>query len=59
MAYQSVRIWQLRIGSMGAELEAPDYWERYASVLMHWEQLSALVEEHTGETVVDAIVEDR
>ena len=41
------------------EEEAPDYWERYASVLIHWEQLSSLVEELTGETVVDASVEDR
>ena len=41
------------------EEEGPDYWERYASVLMHWEQLSALVEEYAGEAVVDASVEDR
>ena len=40
------------------EQEAPDYWERYASVLMHWEQLSALVEEYAGEAVVDAGVEE-
>ncbi len=40
------------------EEEGPDYWERYASVLMHWEQLSALVEEYAGEAVVDASVEE-
>jgi heme-degrading monooxygenase HmoA len=40
------------------EEEGPDYWERYASVLMHWEQLSALVEEYVGEAVVDASVEE-
>jgi hypothetical protein len=41
------------------EEEGPDYWERYASVLMHWEQLSACIEEYAGEAVVDASVEDR
>lgn len=40
------------------EEEGPDYWERYASVLMHWEQMSALVEEYVGEAVVDASVEE-
>ena|SRR5205823_3868751 len=39
------------------EEEGPDYWERYASVLMHWEQLSALIEEYVGEGVVDASIE--
>ncbi len=39
------------------EEEAPDYWERFASVLMHWEQLCHLVEEYTGELVMDAGVE--
>jgi hypothetical protein len=33
------------------EEEGPDYWERYASVLMHWEQLAKLVEEYHGEIV--------
>jgi len=41
------------------EEEGPDYWERYASVLMHWEQLSALVEEYTGEAMVDVDIEER
>ena len=40
------------------EEEGPDYWERYASVLMHWEQLSTLVEEYAGEAVVDADIGD-
>jgi len=40
------------------EEEGPDYWERYASVLMHWEELSTLVEEYAGEAVVDASVEE-
>ena len=35
------------------EEEGPDYWERYASVLMHWEQLVKLVEEYHGEVVSD------
>ena len=39
------------------EEEGPDYWERYASVLMHWEQLSRLVEEYTGEKVIDTKVQ--
>jgi len=39
------------------EEEGPDYWERYASVLMHWEQLSASVEEYVGEAIVDASLE--
>ena len=35
------------------EEEGPDYWERYASVLIHWEQLVSLVEEYHGESVID------
>jgi hypothetical protein len=38
------------------EEEGPDYWERYASVLMHWEQLVELVEEYHGEVVTDITV---
>ena len=102
--YCSVRVWQLKTGASGAELEAlaasgiaemhrwipgikqlslvrlsrepeahylmitnftsheayrfwrqieeegPDYWERYASVFMHWEQLARLVEEFHGDS---------
>ena len=33
------------------EEEGPDYWERYASILMHWEQLARLIEEYHGEMV--------
>ena len=35
------------------EEEGPDYWERYASILMHWEQLARLIEEYHGEVVND------
>ncbi len=35
------------------EDEASDYWERYASVQMHWEQLCSLVSEYAGELVMD------
>ncbi len=35
------------------EEEGPDYWERYASILMHWEQLARLIEEYHGEVVSD------
>src|SRR5438874_4074420 len=38
------------------EEEAPDYWERYASILMHWEQLAKLIEEYHGEVVSDFAV---
>ena len=31
------------------EEEGPDYWERFASVFMHWEQLASLVEEYHGD----------
>ena len=40
------------------EVEGPDYWERFASVLMHWEQLSVLVDEYMGEMVVDVRLDD-
>ena len=35
------------------EEEGPDYWERYASILMHWEQLARLIEEYHGEVLSD------
>jgi len=38
------------------EEEGPDYWERYASILMHWEQLAKLIEEYHGEVVSDFAV---
>jgi len=33
------------------EEEGPDYWERYASVFMHWEELARLVEEYSGDSL--------
>ena len=33
------------------EEEGPDYWERFASVFMHWEQLAFLVEEYSGDSI--------
>jgi hypothetical protein len=33
------------------EEEGPDYWERFASVFMHWEQLAHLVEEYHGDSL--------
>ena len=41
--YAAYRAWR-RI-----EEEGPDYWERYASVVMHWEQIASLVEEYRGD----------
>ena len=35
------------------EEEGPDYWERYASILVHWEQLARLIEEYHGGVVND------
>ena len=35
------------------EEEAPDYWERYAAIIMQWEQLCSLLQEYAGETVLD------
>ena len=40
------------------EVEAPDYWERYAAVMMQWEHLCELIEEYVGELVVDAEIDD-
>ena len=38
------------------EEEGPDYWERYASIMMHWEELATLVEEYHGEVVSDLAI---
>jgi hypothetical protein len=35
------------------EEEASTYWERYAAVLVQWEQLSNLVGEYPGELLMD------
>ncbi len=39
------------------EDEAPNYWERYASISAHWEQLCELVTEYIGELVVDTVID--
>ena len=39
------------------EEEAPDYWERFASVQAHWEHLCSLIEEYAGEVVLDVGLE--
>ncbi len=36
------------------EEEAPDYWERYAAIIMQWEQVCQLVDEYVGEIVLEA-----
>ena len=40
------------------EEEAPDYWERYAAILMQWEQLCSLVAEYAGQDVLDVRLDD-
>ncbi len=35
------------------EAEGPDYWERYASILIHWDQLASLIHEYHGEVISD------
>ncbi|HEX9134967.1 MAG TPA: hypothetical protein VF844_22000 [Ktedonobacteraceae bacterium] len=50
--YEAYRRWRQ------IEEEGPDYWERYASVLMHWEQLVTLVQEYQGEVVSDLVIRD-
>jgi hypothetical protein len=39
------------------EEEGPDYWERYASIMMYWEQLASLIKEYHGEVVSDFTVQ--
>jgi antibiotic biosynthesis monooxygenase len=39
------------------EEEGSDYWERYASIMMHWEELAKLLEEYHGEVVSDFAVQ--
>ena len=48
--YEAYRRWRQ------IEEEGPDYWERYASVLMYWEQLVMLVQEYQGEMVSDFVI---
>jgi hypothetical protein len=52
MNYQSYRYWRL------VEAEAADYWEHFAAVLAHWEQLCQLVEEYAGDVVTDVSLEE-
>jgi hypothetical protein len=40
------------------EEEAPDYWERYAAILLQWEQLCTLVDEYSGQAVLDVRLDD-
>lgn len=40
------------------EEEAADYWERYAAIIMQWEQTCSLLEEYAGELVVDVDLGD-
>jgi hypothetical protein len=42
--------YQAYISWRRVEEEGPDYWERFASVFMHWEQLACLVEEYHGDS---------
>ena len=49
-SYEAYKYWRQ------VEEEGPDYWERYASVMMHWEQIAQLVEEYRGEIVVDVAI---
>ncbi len=48
-SYEAYRRWRL------VEAEGADFWERYASVMMSWEQLSQLVGEYAGQAVVDTL----
>lgn len=42
--YQAYMSWRR------VEEEGPDYWERFASVFMHWEQVAQLVEDYHGDS---------
>lgn len=46
---EAYRRWRL------VEAEGADFWERYASIIMQWEQLSRLIDEYAGEIVVDVL----
>ena len=49
-SYEAYKYWRQ------VEEEGPDYWERYASVLMHWERLAQLIAEYAGEMAISARV---
>jgi heme-degrading monooxygenase HmoA len=40
------------------EEEAPDYWERYAAILMQWECICQLVGGYAGEKVLDVYLDE-
>lgn len=40
------------------EIEAPDYWERFAAIVAQWEQLCVQVAEYAGEQVLDIGIAD-
>jgi heme-degrading monooxygenase HmoA len=40
------------------EEEGADYWERYAAIIMQWEQVCSLHEEYAGQMVVDVDIDD-
>lgn len=46
-SYEAYKRWRQ------VEEEGPDYWERYTSILVHWEQLSHCIEEYAGEVKID------
>ncbi|HJT55503.1 MAG TPA: hypothetical protein VJ761_03335 [Ktedonobacteraceae bacterium] len=48
--YEAYKYWRQ------VEEEGPDYWERYASIMMHWEQIAQLVEDYDGEMVMDVAI---
>jgi hypothetical protein len=48
-SYEAYRRWRL------VEAEGADFWERYASVMIAWEQLGQPVMEFSGEAVVDVL----
>lgn len=39
------------------EEEGGDYWERYASVMIHWEQMAQIEEEYSGEVIMEVALE--
>jgi hypothetical protein len=48
--YEAFKYWRQ------VEEEGADYWERYASIMMQWEQLAQAVEEYHGEIAVDTVI---
>ncbi len=50
-SYEAYRYWRQ------FEEEASDYWERYASIAIQWEQLCYLVDEYGGEVVLDTRID--